>query len=444
MKLQIRDDDLLDANTLYRFEESRANQFNLKCLLVLGVFSILCEILNNLGVFVVSKHIMHICSAAGLLAFVFPVVIWFIHDRILERENSVTEWSGFKYLILVSIYAGVAIYSVMLTFHAIILLALPPVFAAQYSDQKRLLLWTLLGGILVVPIGVFGGYFIGLTDRNFYDISELSKSMLTPQQRLSIATKEDLIKLLVYFVMPRLFFVITINILVSGIARRNGSMLSRQAALADQIHTDMERRNDTLNHVIEDLATLIETRDLKSVEHVAQTRQYVGDLARVLKEDASYKEELSDRDILEMESAAPLHDIGKIAISDTILLKPGKLTPEEFEVIKTHTVKGGEMVRRIFSDPDHRHLIQMAEEIVVYHHEKWDGTGYPKGLKGAEIPLPARIMAIADVYDALISERPYKKAMSREDALKVIYSGSGMHFDPEIIRVMRRHEDHIF
>ena len=206
----------------------------------------------------------------------------------------------------------------------------------------------------------------------------------------------------------------------------------------------MEKRNNMLNQVIEDLAALIESRDLRSGEHVTHTKHYVELLAKMLQEEPSFEEEITDLDIFEMASAAPLHDVGKIAISDTILLKPAKLTPEEFEIIKTHTTIGGAMIRQIFSNLDHQHLFKVAEEIVVFHHEKWDGSGYPQGLKGREIPLAARIMAVADVYDALISERPYKKMMSHEDAMKIIYSESGSHFDPEILRIMKKTGDNLF
>ena len=128
-------------------------------------------------------------------------------------------------------------------------------------------------------------------------------------------------------------------------------------------------------------------------------------------------------------------------MSDTILLKPGKLTPGEFEIIKQHTTKGGAMIRNLFSNLDDPLFLHLAEEIAVYHHEWWDGSGYPEGRKGKEIPLAARIMAVADVYDALVSDRVYKKAIPREEALEIIYGESGTHFDPDIIRILRSVEE---
>lgn len=444
MNRGMKEKAFLDQKTLYRGAESGANRFNLKCLVIMGGFSILCEILNHIGVFIVEKKTMDICTAVGLTAFLFPVLVWLVHDKIIGFPVSVIEWDGFKYLILFSIYTGIGVYSILLTFHALILLSVPPIFAAQYSDQKKILSWTLLGGVLLVVTGVFGGYYLGLPDRNLFINHRYPDEMLTLDMRIRITTGEDLFNLFVYFVIPRIFGVIAINTLISGIAERNTKMLSRQAELAEKVNVEMEKRNNMLNRVIEDLAALIETRDLQTGEHVVHTRQYVELLAEMLQKDSSFGEEITDQDILEMKSAAPLHDVGKIAISDTILLKPAKLTPEEFEKIKTHTTIGGEMIRQIFSNLDHPHLFQVAEDIVLYHHEKWDGTGYPTGLKGKEIPLAARIMAIADVYDALISVRPYKREISHEEALKIIYSESGTHFDPEIIRIMEEKGEDFF
>ena len=142
-----------------------------------------------------------------------------------------------------------------------------------------------------------------------------------------------------------------------------------------------------------------------------------------------------------MESAAALHDIGNIAVSDTILLKPGRLTPEEFDKMKIHTTKGGELVKEFFTHFKEEHFYEDAYDIAMYHHEKWDGTGYPTGLKGEEIPLAARIMAVADVFDALTSKRVYKDAMSPEQAFDIIFKEAGTHFDPELVEVLKTIKD---
>ncbi len=129
-----------------------------------------------------------------------------------------------------------------------------------------------------------------------------------------------------------------------------------------------------------------------------------------------------------MQTASKMHDLGKIGISDSILLKPGKLTPEEFEIMKTHTLLGAEILSKSNSP-----LVQLAEKIALSHHEKWNGTGYPNQLSGEQIPLEARIVAIADVFDALTSERPYKKAWSLESAIEFFKTEKGKHFDPQLV-----------
>jgi putative two-component system response regulator len=138
-------------------------------------------------------------------------------------------------------------------------------------------------------------------------------------------------------------------------------------------------------------------------------------------------------------ATAKLHDLGKIAIPDSILLKPGRLTDEEFEIVKTHPTYAADMLLgavRELNDP----LLELTLDIAYYHHEKWNGSGYPKGLKETEIPLSARIVAVADVFDALTSERPYKSAYSARYALDILYEDSGKHFDPYLIDIVRRHE----
>lgn len=187
--------------------------------------------------------------------------------------------------------------------------------------------------------------------------------------------------------------------------------------------------------VIEGMAALIESRDGNTGEHVRNTRQYVKLLASELLHRGMYPEEITPKFVETVAKVAPLHDVGKIKISDVILNKPGRLTKEEFEVIKNHAVLGGEIIVDILGKDADPYLVQMAKDIAVYHHEKWDGSGYPYGKKGKEIPLVARIMAVADVFDALVSKRVYKEAMTLEEDFAEIENCAGTHFDPEIAQV---------
>lgn len=182
-------------------------------------------------------------------------------------------------------------------------------------------------------------------------------------------------------------------------------------------------------------ANMIELRDDVTGQHVKRTSRYVRIIANALKKRNIYPGIITDEFVDAICKAAPLHDIGKIAISDSILRKPGKLTEEEFEIIKTHPKVGGDMLREALKIDDADEYLTYAYEMAMYHHEKWNGTGYPEGLKGNEIPLSARIMAIADVFDALTSKRSYKDKISDDRAFEIIEQSSGSHFDPILVNV---------
>ena len=185
------------------------------------------------------------------------------------------------------------------------------------------------------------------------------------------------------------------------------------------------------------VAELVEFRDHKTGGHIARTQQYLDIFVKRMLKDGIYLDEISSWDLTFLIPSAQLHDVGKIAISDTILNKPGKLTPEEFEVMKTHAVRGVDAIERIERETHEDSFLYHAKRFAGYHHEKWDGTGYPHGLAGEDIPLQGRLMAIADVYDALISARPYKEEMPLDMARSIILNGSGRHFDPVLIDTFR-------
>lgn len=182
------------------------------------------------------------------------------------------------------------------------------------------------------------------------------------------------------------------------------------------------------------LASLAETRDNETGNHIRRTQHYVKSLANHLQTYPKFKNLLTPETIETLFISAPLHDIGKVGIPDAILLKPGKLSFEEFEVMKAHAKLGKEAIEHAEEQLGKEvGFLQIAKEIAYSHHEKYDGSGYPRGLQGEEIPLFGRLMAIADVYDALISRRVYKEAMSHESAKAIILEGKGKHFDPDIV-----------
>lgn len=185
------------------------------------------------------------------------------------------------------------------------------------------------------------------------------------------------------------------------------------------------------NNLITTLATAVEERDQCTGGHIVRTEEYVSKLVDKIRKKEKYSKlpRLYFRNVV---MAAPMHDLGKIKIPDHILNKPGRLTPEEYEIMKKHSEYGAQVIQSSMRNVDDDSYIDVAINIAKYHHERYDGTGYPEQLKGEDIPLEARIMALADVYDALISKRPYKEAFSKEKALEIIKDGTGTQFDPEL------------
>jgi putative two-component system response regulator len=205
----------------------------------------------------------------------------------------------------------------------------------------------------------------------------------------------------------------------------------------DFLEEEVVRRTREIR-MIQDVAmvamgSLAETRDNETGNHIRRTQFYMNVLGEKIKDHPRFKACFSDETIDLFKKSAPLHDIGKVGIPDRILLKPGKLSPMEFDIMKTHTTLGRDAIiaaERLLDSP--ASFLQHAREIAWCHHEKWDGTGYPRGLRGDEIPVSARLMAFADVYDALISKRAYKRAFPHDAAVSIIREGAGKHFDPDI------------
>lgn len=181
------------------------------------------------------------------------------------------------------------------------------------------------------------------------------------------------------------------------------------------------------------MANMVENRDENTGGHIKRTSGIVKILVDTI---IQYDLFMNDEDYFQnIVKAAPMHDLGKITITDTILRKPGRLTSEEFEIMKTHATKSAELVEEILQDAEEKDFVEIAKNVAKHHHERWDGSGYPDKLKGEGIPFEARLMAVADVYDALVSERCYKKAMSFEEASKIMLESMGTHFDPEFEQV---------
>ncbi len=210
---------------------------------------------------------------------------------------------------------------------------------------------------------------------------------------------------------------------------------------------EINEKTDTIqemqNSLILVLADMVESRDKNTGDHVRKTAIYTGVIMEELRKEGIYLDQLTDEFVHDVYHSAPLHDIGKISVSDVILNKPGKLTDEEFAQMKSHTTVGSEILSRVIDMVPESSYLYTAKDLAEYHHEKWNGTGYPHGISGEEIPLSARIMAVADVFDALVSKRSYKEGMPVEKALGIIREGVGTHFDPYVAQAFLNAEPEV-
>jgi putative two-component system response regulator len=195
------------------------------------------------------------------------------------------------------------------------------------------------------------------------------------------------------------------------------------------------------NSIVSVLANMVENRDKGTGGHIERTSSYIKILIGAMKERGVYVDEMHDWDVEKIISSARMHDLGKISITDIIMNKPERLTDNEFEMMKTHAIEVERIIDEIILSTGEGEFLRNARLFAGSHHERWDGKGYPRGLKGEEIPLQGRIMAIVDVYDALVSERPYKKAFPEEDAVKIIMENAGTQYDPKIAEVFFQIKD---
>ncbi len=212
---------------------------------------------------------------------------------------------------------------------------------------------------------------------------------------------------------------------------------------ANALQTQNTKIIEIQNNTIISLSNLVENRDSDTGHHIMRTREYVKLLAEKAQKAGLYSDTLTDHFRELLAKSAPMHDIGKIVVPDSILKKNGKLTDEEFYQIKRHSLEGGKIIRDVLGNSGDEEYITVATEIAEGHHEKWDGTGYPKGIKGEEIPLSARIMALADVFDALVSPRCYKDPFPIDKAIEIIKESSGKHFDPQLAEVFVNHRSEL-
>lgn len=271
--------------------------------------------------------------------------------------------------------------------------------------------------------------YINNMNRLFFDMNEKTDAICNEYT----AETEQIIRVLKISELVCMLVVLAIIVVCISVVSTHGrKILDHQE---EELKLHQQKVMDLQFSTIVGMANLIESRDGETGGHVKRTGKFVDLIVRRLAQDSEYMDRIDESYIDNLWKAAPLHDIGKIKIPDAILQKPGKLTAEEFEIMKMHAAEGGAIVNETMGEIEEPEYLEILHDMAKYHHEKWDGSGYPEGLSGEEIPLCARIMAIADVFDALVSKRCYKAAMTMDEAYKIIEESSGTHFDPVIAGV---------
>lgn len=418
---------MTDSLYLYRKTDEASNKFNLKTLLFITVIFVFIWVMNLLGIFINDTQLFW---KAGI---VVGAVI--LADCLYFRIAGFSRPEG-KYVVLTSLILAINVTYVFLTYHIVLVLLFPLISAALYR-KKKVLYITYAVNFVAVFISTPLSYSLGLCDANaVLTTTSTVANFIRDFPTLQPIVETPVLNLELFYALPRCLIMIGVIPLLTHITvvidnqtrklietQANNLKLSREQQLIQQ-------------KIIFSLSSVIESRDAITGDHIRNTSGYVSFIIEKLKEKGEFAETLTPKYTDLLVRAAPLHDVGKIKISDSILCKPGKLTPEEFDRIKLHTVYGKNIMADIIGDIEDTEYLTIATEMAYCHHERYDGSGYPQGLKGEDIPLCARIMAVADVLDALLSKRHYKEAYSLEKSYEIMSAESGRQFDPVVLAAL--------
>lgn len=382
---------------LLRGNEKEANRIVARVMLVTFIIFTFIYLLNVVGIFIIEPWVMNTAYVLSAIVLLTPTVL----VNLLKWESGAV-----KYINVVGAALFITVISITLTYHVVVLYVYPIAIAGIYFSKKLNIIATVLTAVGVSAAQVIAFYVDTQQDDNFTEFYDM----------------------IVFGVIPRALVLIAMAVIFTMLCTRTVSLLSRLIGTTEKLsayHKEM----------IMGFATLVENKDGSTGGHIRRTSMYVRLLAIELRKRGFYKDILTDEYVENLCNAAPMHDIGKIAVPDVILQKPGKLTEEEFEAIKKHAPRGSEIIMETFGHLEDKEYTKMAYEVARYHHEKWNGRGYPEGLSRKEIPLCARIMAIADVFDAISMKRCYRDAMPLDKCFDIIREGSGQDFDPIMVEV---------
>lgn len=389
-----------EISPVFEQHEKRMNSVISKIYIFLCLVPIFVCAMTYAGLYNYPKKLAVLCV---ILDFVWALVL------ILYQKLKLP-YTGFKYIVVFAIQSVVFLYSVDVNIQITVLYFLAPMFALLYFKPHFITITC-----IVAALSMLAGTCISAVQA-----TEVIWHDVTPAMYIITTGGSRFLELL---------FASVIFISVNIVARK--MMIS------------IERRNEKIdtmqNSLVYSFADMIESRDGTTGEHVKRTSLTVSLIVEYLKaHEASFKYKLTPHDYELIVLAAPLHDIGKMKVPDVILSKKGKLTPDEFDIIKTHSSEGAKIIDRTMGGIENPQFLKIARDMALFHHEKWNGQGYPAGLVSTEIPVAARIMAVADVFDALCSARSYKEAFTIDEAFKIMDDSKGSHFEPELVDVLKK------
>ena len=412
---------------LYKKTDEASNRLNMKTLLFIVVIFVFIWVMNLLGIFINDTQLFW-KAAIFIGPIILAAYLYFAIAGYGRPEG--------KYVILTAIILAINVTYVFLTYHITLVLVFPLIFAALYR-KKKVLIITYITNVAAVFISTPLSYKYGLCDANaVLTTTSTVEDFIEKFPTLEPIRETPVLNLELFYAVPRCLIMIgVIPILIHitvVIDNQTKKLLETQ-----ENNLRLSREQQQIQQkIIFSLSSIIESRDQVTGDHIHNTSDYVSFLTDKLQQRGEFKEILTPKYADLAVRAAPLHDVGKIKVNDAILCKPGPLTVEEFDQIKLHTVYGKNIMAEIIGDIQESEYLEIATQMAYSHHERYGGGGYPQNLSGEDIPLCARIMAVADVLDALLSKRHYKEAYSLEKSKGIMSEESGKQFDPVVLSAL--------
>lgn len=400
-------------------DEAKSNQYTLFYLCITCFVNLFLWLLNILGIFIVDSSIFQWAVLTNCILTLASVAVL----RIFGHSNPRT-----KYLLL---FMAVFIYATLnaaLTYHVTLSLVFPIIYAAQYRE-KRVILHTYALSAISIFVSLYIGINYGLVDANMILLTSSTTSNFLKQFPMDAPQIPSMVTIFLFFGFVRCMVLLAVVPVVYYIS----NALEDKTRLANEA---IRKHADVQSHLVLSLSTIIASRDTTTGEHIKNSSRYTAWILNKLLDENVFPE-MTDNYAYCVSRGAVLHDVGKLKVPDAILCKEGKLTDEEYTEMKRHTIYGAEMMSQILSGIDDADgYLTVATQMALSHHERWDGTGYPLGVSGEDIPLCARVMAVADVLDALLSKRQYKDAFSYDEVYNIMKDEADKQFDARILNVL--------